>query len=335
MSDKIRVLIIDDSALIRAALGAILATDPAIEVAGFAKDGKEGVEKARALKPNVITMDLKMPVMSGLEATDSIMREIPTPIIIVSTKNPAMMVNALCMGAMDFVVITENINAIAADLISKTKRAARVHPIKRIGFKPYTVKVPKPVSGKGLSRVVAIGSSTGGPNALQEVLAKLPRLFPAGILIVQHISQGFIEGLAEWLDATSYLHVTVAKAGEILRDEMIMLAPDDLHIRIDSDGRISLSENANKALFHVPSIDIMMQSAAEAFGGNTIGVIMTGMGSDGVEGIRAIKKAGGMTIAQDEKTSVIYGMNKVAVDAKLIDYVVPLSQISEQIVKLL
>jgi two-component system chemotaxis response regulator CheB len=334
MSDKIRVLIVDDSALMREALKAILSTDPAIEVVGIARDGKEGVEKAMVLKPNVITMDLKMPIMTGLEATESIMRELPTPIIVVSSIDPAVTAKALSMGAMDLVAVTDDIDAIAADLISKVKIASRVKPLRRMKLNACAVKAPKSVSEGGPSKVVAIGVSTGGPQALQEVLAKMPPLFPAGVLVVQHMSSGFIEGLAQWLNTTSCLHVTVAKAGEILTDGAIMLAPDDLHLKIDRNGRISLSENINKGIFHVPSIDVMMQSVAEAFAGNAIGVIMTGMGSDGVAGIRAIKKAGGVTIAQDEKTSVIYGMNKVAVDAKLIDYVVPLGQISEQIVRL-
>ena len=334
MADKIRVLIVDDSALMREALKTVLEQDPAIEVVGLAKDGKEGVEKAFALKPNVITMDLKMPVMSGLEAIESIMEELPIPIIVVSSMDTTVIVKALSIGAMDFVAVNSDIDTIAADLLSKIKIASRVKPLRRMNIKPCTIKVAKEPS-KGESRkVVAIGVSTGGPQALQQILAGIPSNFPAGILIVQHMSRGFIGGLVEWLNATSCLHVSLASTGDVLKKGMIMLAPDDFHTRIDDGGRIILSENIGKSTIHIPSIDVMMKSVADSYGENAIGIIMTGMGQDGLEGIRAIKKAGGLTIAQDEKSSVVYGMNKAAVDAGLIDRVVPLERIAEELIKM-
>jgi len=332
---KIRVLIIDDSALMREALKSIVERDPDIEVIGLAKDGKEGVDKALMLKPDVITMDLKMPMMSGLEAIEAIMEELPIPIIVVSSMDTTIIVKALSMGAMDFVAVTADIETIAVDLMTKIKIASRVKPLRRMKIKPYTMKAPKELSDGEASKVVAIGSSTGGPQALQHVFTQLPPDFPCGILVVQHMSKGFIEGLAEWLDTTTCLHVSVAKAGDVLKKGMIVLAPDDLNICIGDDGKITLSENTGRAIVHVPSIDVMMKSAADSYGENSIGVIMTGMGSDGVEGMRAIKKAGGKTIAQDEKTSVIYGMNKVAIDTGLIDRVVSLEEIARELTNLI
>jgi two-component system chemotaxis response regulator CheB len=326
-----RVLIVDDSALMREALKSIIEQDPDIEVVGLAKNGKEGVEKALLLKPDVITMDLKMPMMSGLEAIETIMGELPIPIIVVSSMDITIIVKALSIGAMDFVAVTSDIETIAADLITKIKIASRVKPLKRIHIKPCVIKAPKELSKKETSKVVAIGISTGGPQALQQVLAKLPPDFPCGILVVQHMSKGFIEGLAEWLNTTSCLHISVAKVGDALKKGLIMLAPDDLHMRIGDDGRIVLSENISKTVVHVPSIDVMMKSVADYYQENAIGVIMTGMGTDGVEGIRAIRKAGGRTIAQDEKTSVIFGMNKAAIDMGLIDKVIALERIAQEL----
>jgi len=332
---KIRLLIVDDSALMREALKSIIEQDPGIEVVGLAKNGKEGVEKALLLKPDVITMDLKMPMMSGLEATEAIMEELPIPIIVVSSMDTTVIVKALSIGAMDFVAVTSDIETIAADLISKIKIASRVRPLRRMKIKICAVKASKELSKKETSRVIAIGVSTGGPQALQQVFAKLPPNFPCGILVVQHMSKGFIDGLAEWLNTTSCLHVSIAKVGDIIGKGMIMLAPDDLHMRIGSDGRVTLSENTSKSIVHVPSIDVMMKSVADYYGEKAIGVIMTGMGQDGVEGIRAIKNAGGVTIAQDEKSSVVFGMNKVAVDTGLADRVIALERIAEELINII
>jgi two-component system chemotaxis response regulator CheB len=334
MAGKIRVLIVDDSALMREALKSIIEQDPGIEVVGMANNGREGVEKSAILKPDVITMDLKMPMMSGLEATETIMEDVPIPIIVVSGMDITVIVKALSIGAMDFVAVTSDIETIAADLISKIKIASRVKPLKRIKIKPCAIKAPEELTGKDASKVVAIGVSTGGPQALQQVFAKLPPDFSCGILVVQHMSKGFIEGLAEWLNTTSCLHVSVARAGDALRKGQIMLAPDDLHMRIGDNGKIILSENTDKTIIHVPSIDVMMKSVADSYGENAVGVIMTGMGQDGVEGMRAIRAAGGRTIAQNENTSVIFGMNKVAIDMGLVDKAVALERMADELTKI-
>lgn len=332
MANKIRVLIVDDSSLMREALRTILDADPAIEVIGVAKDGLEGVEKALTLKPDVITMDLKMPILSGLGAIERIMEELPIPIIVVSSMETSVIVKALSVGAMDFVAVSADIEIISKDLVDKIKIASRVRPLRRFKFKAYS-PAEKNVSKRDITKIIVIGVSTGGPQALQEVLSKMPRDFHQGILVVQHMSKGFIGGLAEWLNLTSCLEVRVAKAGDELKGGQILLAPDDYNMYINADGRIVLKEYTGKAPAHIPSIDETMKSAAEFYGENTIAVLMTGMGTDGVEGMKAVKASGGRTVAQDEASSVVFGMNKAAINSGCVDKIVPLSEIADEIVK--
>ena len=334
MPDKIRVLVVDDSALTREAIKSIFSSDTSIEIIGEAIDGREGVRKVFALKPDVITMDLKMPIMNGLDAIQAIMEERPTPIIVVSSMDVKVIVKALSVGAMDFVPISESIDEIAHDLLDKVKVASKVKALRRIKRKPVKKKAPT-AKKKTISKVVAIGISTGGPQALEVLLSKLPADFGAGILIVQHISQGFVDGLVEWLKSNCALDIKVGKAGEVLKSGTVIIAPDDYNLVIDEEDVIGLREDVSKRMLHVPSIDHMMKSVAESYGKEAVGVIMTGMGSDGVEGIKAIKKCGGITIAQDEKTSVIFGMNKVAIQSGCIDKVLALDKIADELVELI
>jgi two-component system chemotaxis response regulator CheB len=333
MSERIRVLIVDDSALTREALKAIITSDPQLELVGEAKDGKEGVEKALALKPQVITMDLKMPVMGGVEAIERIMQEQPIPIIVVSSLDTSVIVKALSIGAMDFVPITQDIEAIAKDLLEKIKIAFRVRPLRRIKVTVCPPKVKTPAKKVSSKNIVVIGISTGGPQALQVLLAKLPADLKAGIVIVQHIAKGFIQGLVEWLKGCSALDIAVAKAGDTVKDGLILFAPDDYNLYIGEGGIISLKEDTTKKMLHVPSIDELMKSAAEIYGENCIGVLMTGMGRDGVEGMRQIKRCGGTTIAQDEKSSVVFGMNKAAIDSGCVEVIASLDEIIPQIIR--
>ena len=334
MADKIRVLIVNDSPFMCEAIQSILEEDPQIEVIGLAKDGKEGVEKAFKLKPDVVAMDLEMPIMSGFEAIEQIMEENPIPIIVVSTKDIPVIMKALGIGAMDFVAVKQGIEEIAEELVEKIKIASRVRPLRRIKIRPIVMTRQIGEKKTGPCKIVAIGISTGGPQALQVLLSKLPVNFCCGVLIVQHMSRGFVEGLAEWLQASSALDIRVAKAGDILGAGDVLLAPDDYHIKIDAGRRIILSEDTTNSSLHVPSVDVMMQSVAEAFGKEAAGVIMTGMGHDGVEGIKAIKKAGGKTIAQDEKTSVVFGMNREAIETGCVDRTVALEKIADEIISM-
>lgn len=332
MSEKIRVLIVDDSPVMQEAICSILEQDAGIEVVGRAKDGQEGVEKTIKLKPDIITMDLKMPVMSGMEAIERIMEDNPTPIVVVSSLDVQVIIKALSIGAMDFVVVTREANEIAKELLEKVKIAYKVKPLRRMKIRPIAVSgKPEKRAVDSICKVVAIGASTGGPLALQVFLSKLPAGLKCGILIVQHISRGFIEDLVGWLKCSSALNIKVAKAGEVLLPGEVLFAPDDYHLKIDAYRKIILSADI-KSSQHVPSIDVMMQSVAASFGEATIGVIMTGMGKDGVEGIRAIKKAGGMTLAQDEASSAVFGMNKAAIDENVIDRIASLEKIVDEVV---
>jgi two-component system chemotaxis response regulator CheB len=331
MMDKIRVLIVDDSALAREALKEIINSDSGLEVIAEAKDGREGVEKALVLKPDVITMDLKMPLMGGLEAIEEIMNKMPIPIIVVSSLDVSVIVKALSIGVMDFVAITQDIEKISEDLIEKIKIASRIKPIRRIKIPVCSKK--SVVAKVETAKVVVIGVSTGGPQALQVVFAGLPSGFKAGVLVVQHIANGFIEGLAEWLKSCCALDISVAKSGEILKSGSILFAPDNYNLHILGTGEINLKEDITRKMSHVPSIDEAMKSAAEAYGENAVGVLMTGMGRDGVEGLKAIKMSGGKTIAQDEKSSVVFGMNKAAIDCGCVDVVVPLEEIAGEVTR--
>jgi two-component system chemotaxis response regulator CheB len=331
---KIRVLIVDDTALTRAALKSILESDPSIEVIAEAKDGRDGVRKAFALKPDVITMDLKMPIMDGMEAIQSIMQEMPVPIIVVSTINVEIIVKALSIGAMDFVPITQDMEKISEDLIQKIKIARKVKPLRRMRQAVHiTESVPK---NKNLSKVIAVGVSTGGPQALEILLAGFSKGIPAAFLVVQHISSGFIEGLVEWLKPGISLDLKVAEDGDEIKPGRILVAPDNFNMLAHKDGNIVL-ENADpeKQMIYVPSIDLMMKSVSEVYEKDAIGLLMTGMGNDGVAGMRYIKEEGGKTFAQDEETSVIFGMNKAAIEKGYVDKVFPLDHLAGEISKML
>lgn len=329
--EKIRVLVVDDSTLTREALKAIISSDENLDVIGVAKNGREGVEKAFALKPDVITMDLKMPFMGGLEAIEEIMEKMPVPIIVVSSLDVNVIVKALTIGAMDFVAITEDAEQIAEDLIQKIKIASRVKALRRIKMPQIARK--NPVIKSQTSKVVVIGVSTGGPQALQVLFAGFPPDIKAGVVVVQHIASGFIEGLAEWLKNYCHADIALAKAQDTVKSGTILLAPDNYNVYITDNGIISLKEDVTKKMLYVPSIDEAMKSAAAAYKENAIGVLMTGMGRDGVEGMKAIKKAGGKTIAQDEKSSIIFGMNKAAIDAGCVDEIVSLEKMAEKILE--
>lgn len=334
MSDKIRVLIVDDSALVRQSLKAILSSDPEIEVVGEARNGKEGYDKTVLLRPNVITMDLTMPVMDGTEAIGKIMEDFPTPIIVVSSMNVKVIVRALAIGAMDFVAVTQEIGEISEDLIEKVRIASRVRPLRRM--KIVNVIKKETATRKELAtRVVTIGVSTGGPQALQVLFSSLPADFQAAILVVQHISPGFVQGLAEWLGQTSPLQMQVAKTGDELKKGTVLFAPDGMHMTVDEQERVVLKEDVSQKMIHIPSIDVMMESVADVYHKKALGVIMTGMGRDGVSGISMIKRNGGMTLAQDEKTSAIFGMNKIAIDTGVIDRVLPLEGIAQELKNIL
>lgn len=332
MQKQIRVLVVDDSLFARNAIQSILEEDPNMLVVGFAENGLEAIQKTKDLKPDVITMDLTMPKMGGAETIQEIMQQVPTPIIIVSKVEIKEIVACLGLGAMDFVAVQDDMEALGAELREKVKLASRVRPLRQFKAIPRLPKAPKRERLGPNQKLVAIGVSTGGPQALLAVISRLPANFPSPILVVQHMSKGFIRGLAEWLKQYTQLRVCVAEQGDVILPGTIYFAPDDAHLTVTALGTMALVADSNKIALHVPSVDVLLKSVADVYGTKAIGVIMTGMGRDGVDGIKAIYDAGGTTIAQDEASSVIYGMNKLAVDMKCVSRIVPLDKIADELI---
>ncbi|MHB8828112.1 MAG: chemotaxis-specific protein-glutamate methyltransferase CheB [Syntrophales bacterium] len=335
---QIRVLVADDSELARELIAAILSTDNEIAVVGEAKNGKEAVEKARELKPDIITMDIEMPVMNGLEAIEQIMATNARPILVVTTRGDANTAYvAISKGALDLVVKPDVNLAEAREFIQKIKLLSKIKVITHIGGKHVLRERPVeklPVfTGVISDRVIAIVSSTGGPEALSIILSALPETFPCPLVIAQHNSDGFIPGLVEWLKRVSKVKVKVAEEGETIVPGTAYVSPSEKHMEINIMKRVVFVERHPTDLYR-PSCDRLLSSVALAYKAKGIGIILTGMGSDGVRGMKQIKDWGGTTIAQDEKTSIVFGMPKVAIESGCIDKILPLDEISREIISL-
>jgi len=334
----IRVLIIDDSAFVRQALQRMLREDPELEVVGVASDGKQGVEKVLELKPDVVTLDIQMPRMGGLEALERIMAENPVPVLLLSSltrQGADVTLRGLELGALDFVdkssVGSMSILSLGEELRAKIKAIARV-PASRL-----VARSREPISGPAREKTgveaVVIATSTGGPPALQAIIPRLPASLQAAVLIVQHMPQGFTRSLAERLALRSALPVREAQDGDVVTSGQVLIAPAGLHMKLRRRGervKVWLDEEPKGSL-HRPSADVLMASAAKAYGPKALGVILTGMGSDGVQGLRAIREAGGPALAESEETCVIYGMPKAALEAGVVDRSVPLHRIADEI----
>ena len=351
MNNKIRVLVVDDSALMRLMISDILNSDKEIEVVATARDGEDGIKKVTDLKPDVVTLDVEMPRLDGLHALGYIMSEIPTPVIMISAftkKGAEVTFRALEYGAVDFVYkpsgpISIDIRASSDELIAKIKVAAGVD-LDKLNFvmpqkapeKHFKAKSKKVVPEV---KVVAIGASTGGPRALGKILPQLDPDIPAGILIVQHMARGFTETFAARLDRESRIEVKEAEPGDRIEQGRALIAPGDYHMTVrrkttgnDTTGLINL--NQDPPVYGLrPTVDAMMISAAEAYDDKTVGIILTGMGSDGARGMKAIKESRGKTIAQDKDSCVVYGMPKAALDEGAVDKLVPLDKIAEEIME--
>jgi two-component system, chemotaxis family, protein-glutamate methylesterase/glutaminase len=336
MSDRIRVLVVDDSAFVRKAVGRMLATADDIEVVGYAKDGEEGLELARQLKPDVVTLDVRMPRLGGLETLERLMAEQPLPVLLMSTltqEGAEVTLRGLELGAMEFVdkssVQPMSMLSLADELVTKIRALGGARVRSRPQPKPTPVKAP----GRVTAQCVVIGASTGGPAALQAVVSGLPAAFPAAVVIVQHIPRGFSRSLAERLDARSAIPVREARHGDAVEPGQVLLAPAGIHTRIVRAGsgiEVALEEEPSEAL-HRPSVDVLMLSAADVYGARALGVVLTGMGSDGTEGLRAIRERGGLTLAESAETCVIFGMPKAAIDAGVIERTLPLDRIAGEI----
>ncbi len=356
---KLRILVVEDSLTIRRRLCEILAADPELEVIGEAEDGKRAIELCEALRPDVLTLDIVMPVMSGLTATEYIMAYMPTPILIVSASTNRgelfKTYDALAAGAVD---VLEKPTADDVDgawerrFIAALKLIAKIkvitHPRARLsgaertaaGIQP-DLPPPAPMSQhRGLQQarhygVLAIGASTGGPGAIVQVLRALPRGLPVPVLFVLHIDEPFGAAFAEWLDSQTPHRVTYARDRESLDSVrgQVLMAPPGQHLTV-SAGRIRLSTEAPRHSCR-PSVDVLFESLAFDRGAEVLACLLTGMGRDGAAGLLAIRRAGGFTLAQDESTSVVYGMPREAVLLGAAQKVLPLDQIGPEIVQVL
>jgi len=327
----IRVLVVDDSRLVRTVLREILEADPEIRVAGEADNGQEGVEKCIALAPDVVLMDVQMPVLDGIEAVEKIMRERPTPVIVLSaTVNPGEVgsaFRAVRAGAFEALPKPEGMASpevyqrIAEDLRSRVRLYARVGRRRGWGG-DAAAPAPRPLAvPRSSRRVVAVGASAGGPRTLQAILAALPADFPAPILLVQHISSGFTRGFSQWLSREIAMPVHVITGVESLRPGAVYVADDDHHLLVRR-GFVAVGsgppENGCR-----PSVDVLFRSVAQEYGSLAAAVVLTGMGRDGARGALAIREAGGEVLVQDEQTSAIFGMPKAAIEIGAATRVLP------------
>jgi two-component system, chemotaxis family, protein-glutamate methylesterase/glutaminase len=345
MNQKIRVLIVDDSRFIIGSITRKLQTDPEIEVIGSAVNGKEAVEKVKSLTPDVVTMDVVMPEMDGLTAVRYIMAECPTPIVMLSaltSENAEITLRALELGAVDFFLKPSTVSPVAdgsiVTLIEKIKTASQAHLNGRKPSPNLDANVSKiaPVSHRnksGVNKLVVIGSSTGGPRALAQLIPSIPADFNAGILIVQHMPPIFTKSLAERLSQASKIKVTEAKDGDPITCGQALLAPGDFHMTISNYGKIALNQDPRIQGVR-PSVDVTMKSAASIYGKSAIGVVLTGMGSDGTEGASRIKEAGGRIIVEDESTCAIYGMPQSVFKSGYADKKLPLPKIASELIQM-
>jgi two-component system chemotaxis response regulator CheB len=340
----INVVVIDDSAFMRKSISLMLESDPGIKVVATARDGQDGINKIREFRPDIVTLDIEMPVLDGLSALRIIMKEIPLPVIMISSltsEGTQATLDALNLGAVDFIpkelsYVSVDIKKIREELISKVKAIVRSRPprLRLVGaplrpLDPGQSRWGIPVGAGNELKAVVLAVSTGGPYALLQTIPKLPVDFPLGIAVVQHMPPRFTKSLAERLDSLSSLNVKEAEDGDILKPGVVLLAPGGRHLTFRRRGGCVAatigSEPANSV--YKPCADVMMTSAVEAFNGPLLGIIMTGMGKDGLEGLRRIKQKGGFVIAQDEDSCVVYGMPRAAVEAGVADAVLPLAEI--------
>jgi two-component system chemotaxis response regulator CheB len=344
----IRVVLAEDSDTCRALLSAVLEREPQLHIVGQASDGEAAVALTERLRPNVVVMDANMPVMDGFAATRHIMLRCPTPIVIVSAVLDTAAVNssmrALQAGALTLLPkpmspAADGFDQLAAQFASTVRAMADVKVVRR--FNPHHMSSsPPPVplaaawDNRTRIRAIGIGASTGGPAALQRVLSDMPAALPVPVLVVQHIANGFVEGLASWLEAVTPFKVKVAEHGELLQPGCVYLAPDDRHLAVTRAGCVELLRTAAVGGFR-PSATVLFASLSETYGAGALGVILTGMGQDGMEGLRELHRAGATVIAQDEATSVVFGMPAAAVEAGLAHSVLPLPQIGSRVFLLL
>jgi two-component system chemotaxis response regulator CheB len=349
LASKIRVIVIDDSAFMRKSISIMLESDEDIQVIATARDGLEGYEIVKKLQPDLVTMDIEMPKMDGLTSLQKIMKDCPTSVIMVSsltTEGADSTIKALEYGAVDFIpkelsYINVNIIKIKDELIKKVKEIVkqkslkeRLRRLRKLNNAPARDIIAE--SSKFLPKIeykaIALGISTGGPLSLQKLIPHISLKTNCPIFIVQHMPPKFTKSLADRLNSLSELEVKEAENGEVIRKGVVYIAPGGFHMTIGKNNVgtlfVSISKEPSTTL-HRPSVDVMINSVIEGFGKNTLGVIMTGMGKDGLEGIRNLKQLGGYCLTQDEESSVVFGMPKAVIEAGFADVIAPLDKISE------
>lgn len=335
----IRVLVAEDSALFVEAIVAIVEADPELRVVGIAKNGEQALAMTESLSPDVVLMDVFMPVLDGLSAVQAIMARCPTPILVM-TASPigptgSLAFEALSRGALDLIAKPTTWSGTRAerdDLCARLKLIASVRVVRLTRgtqvSSPRAVEREAPSADPpGRLRVLGLGASTGGPPALAHVLAELPAEFPLAIVVVQHLSTGFDLQLVSWLKKVSALNVMMAEHGQPLAPGTVLVAPCDRHLVVEASGNVALSAHAARG-GHRPSVDVLFSSIAMTCGKRGAAVLFTGMGADGAKGMLEMRERGALTIAQDEASSVIFGMPKAAIDMNAAREVVPLDDIA-------
>ena len=338
MSKPVRVLVCDDSSLCRDLIEDALRRDEDLKVVGMCSNGHEAVAMARELKPDVITMDVEMPVMGGLEAVERIMASNPTPILVLtadpSGQKAKLTYRALELGALALQVkpsvdadyeswaLAREVKLLSTVKVIRHVRQARGAPA-RSKSKKHSATVPSeealPIDGE--LELVAIGCSTGGPMVLHRIVHDLPKDFAVPVVIVQHINPSFAESLANWLSAASKLSIKLAEDGDLLRPGQVLIAPPGMHLVTPTKGRVALRQGEPRD-GHLPSVTMLMESVARVYGPRALGVLLTGMGADGAEGLFAMKRAGARTLAQSQESCVVFGMPSAAVQLGAVDALV-------------
>jgi two-component system chemotaxis response regulator CheB len=339
---RIRVLVVDDSAVMRKLITNILEHDRGVEVVATAMDGQFALSKIDSIKPDVVTLDVDMPRMDGLTALQKIVAKHRTPVVMLSSltdRGAALTLRALEMGAVDFVCKPQGsgrLGLMASELLAKVKAAATGRVVlgadcERIS-KTRRKKNAKE-EGDTRGRVIAIGASSGGPYALRQLLPRLPADFGAGVVIVQHMPESFTRMLANWLDEICELEVHEARPGDRVVAGRVLIGPSGAHITVKrgQEGAEIVLEKGHPVNGHMPSVEVLFRSMAVEFGSQAVGVIMTGMGSDGAEGLGRIREAGGYTLAQDRDSCAVYGMPRAAIDRGYVDEVLTLSEIASRL----
>jgi len=342
---KVKVLVVDDSAFVRRAIIRMFENSPVISIVEVASDGAMAIELIKQQRPDVVTLDVQMPVLDGLSALARIMKECPVPVIMLSSitgKGGDQTLKALDLGAVDFIDKsaaggTMDFSNLLQELTSKILVAASID-LKKLNNNVNintTLSAPTTAKGKGTD-IVLVGVSTGGPPALQKILGAIPALFPVPILIVQHMPIGFTASLAERLNRSCQIEVKEAEDGEIARAGKAYIAPGGTQMKLSRNGeelQIRLDSKPDDTL-HKPSVDVLFESAARTCGSRSLAFVLTGMGKDGAAGAKAIKTAGGRVVVESEETSVVFGMPKAVMDVIKVDEVCPLHQVAEQMISM-